>query len=159
MKKLLTVLVSVLMTLACSTMVFAEDNTTEVNYTVSESYEFTVPATTTIASDATVLTNGVAITKNSIAVGKKLQISVASTNSWNLKLVDGTDNDKLAYTASLDSSTWAAIANNAVVLEKAAGTIGSQNLYAKLTSAAGNETKAGTYKDTLTFTAAVVDAN
>ena len=159
MKKLLTVLVSVLMALTCTATVFADNNTTEVNYTVSESYEFTVPATTTISTDSTTLTNGVAITKNSIAVGKKLQIKVASTNSWNLKLVNGTDNDKLAYTASLDSSTWAALANDAVVLEKAAGTSGSQNLYAKLTSAAGNETKAGTYKDTLTFTAAVVDAN
>ena len=159
MRKLLTVLVSVLMVLTCTATVFADGNTTEVNYEVSESYEFTVPATTTISTDSTTLTNGVAITKNSIAVDKKLQIKVASTNSWNLKLVNGTDNDKLAYTASLDSSTWAALANDAVVLEKAAGTLGSQNLYAKLTNAAGNETKAGTYKDTLTFTAAVVDAN
>jgi len=159
MKKLLTVLVSVLMALTCTATVFADNNTTEVNYTVSESYEFTVPATTTIASDATVLTNGVAITKNSIAVGKKLQISVASTNSWNLKLVNGTDNDKLAYEASKDNTTWSALANNAVVLEKATGETGSQALYGKLTGSVGASTKAGVYKDTLTFTAAVVDAN
>ncbi|MDO4963608.1 MAG: hypothetical protein Q4E75_05915 [bacterium] len=128
----------------------ADTQTTDVEYVVAESYEWTVPAETVDADGGEL---AVSVTKNVIAANHSLVITVASQNSW--YLVDATEaTNKLAYTITPQGgSAW----NTDAILTVSAGTnTGSVTGIGAVTKAAVE--KAGTYKDVLTFTASV-DSN
>jgi hypothetical protein len=168
MKKLLVAMVAMLC--LCVVGVAADDTKdADVLYGVTESYDWSIHADinfgTDIADD-TVVGIGVdeedddaivSISNNRISHGKKLSISIASTNGFAMKTAD---NDSIAYTVnkgvSYDAS--AVLANNGVVLEVAAGIpSGEQALFFQMRTAATQI--AGNYSDTLTYTANIIPAN
>lgn len=159
MKKVLLISVLSLM-LSSSLPIFAanqeidQDETgpveTVVTYGVDSGYTVMIPADFTLTG-----TNAVEQTVSAkdvcIPSGTKLQVSMESDNysspNWNLVDEDDSSN-KIAYTISGSNGD---IASGSVVLEVTAGTTdgGSEELSFKINSPA---TKAGTYKDTLSFT-------
>lgn len=165
MKKMLTVLLSVLCVMSIACAAEPDTKTTNVSYEVTQAYEWTVPVGTIespIAMTATISELGdVTVTKCLIADGKKLDISIASED-WKVEYAE----DEVSYEISKSNTTWAALANDDIVLSVAAGkavkgsgddplvlaTAEVQKLYSKVT---GSPVKAGKYVDQLTFTAVV----
>ncbi|MBR0419249.1 MAG: hypothetical protein IJI66_08775 [Erysipelotrichaceae bacterium] len=142
-------------------------DTADVLYAVNEGYTWSIHADIDFGEDAGVNSyverlvdeNNddaiISVSRNIIAHGKKLQISIASANGFKVKTAA---NDELSYEVRKNNASGAALAANDSVLEVAAGTnTGSQALYFKLTTSAAAAEVAGNYSDTLTYTAAIVD--
>lgn len=121
----------------------------QLKYELASGYEWSVPSNTQTLITEYETIGDVAVTKCVLDVGKVLKITVASKNNFNVKLND----NSIAYTLSLTNG-GDALTNNATVVST--NTTKTQTLYGKLT---GEGAAAGTYTDTLTFTASVVDAN
>lgn len=109
------------------------------------SYTITIPATLTVANSGWNATDGISAT-GTLESGKKLTVTAASTNSWALKSGD----NSVGYTLTTAEA-------------------GSQTTSWEFTMLPGSSTlgiivddystkPAGTYQDTVTFTAAVEDA-
>ena len=169
MKKVLTIVATLLCAFCFIAPIKASEADTKdttVLYQVSESYEWGIHAAIDFGDDAgggqsvsrTVDDQNAAakvyVTKNVIEPGKKLNIAISSANNFALKsnanITGGT------YTVK-KSADGAALANNASVLEVAAGTnAGEQSLIFELTTAAVEIV--GNYSDSLTYTATIVNA-
>ena len=143
-------------------------DTADVLYAVNEGYTWSIHADIDFGEDAGInnfverLVDEneddaiIAVSKNIIAHGKKLSISIASANGFKVKTAL---NDELNYEVRKNNASGAALAANDPVLEVAAGTnTGSQPLYFKLTTTSATAEVAGNYSDTLTYTAAIIDA-
>lgn len=160
MKKLLTVMLSVLMLLVTSVSVFAEDTKdTNLTYTVTESYEWTQPSaiTFTTESSGTTQTGNLQVTKCIIANGKVLNIyAKGSGTSAAFTITDGSD--ALTYTLKAGDTS---VATGGKALTLAAGanltTLGTVTITFDLTDANAGK-KAGTFIGTCTFEAKVEDA-
>ncbi|MBR3250948.1 MAG: hypothetical protein IKF80_04505 [Erysipelotrichaceae bacterium] len=151
MKKILAVLL-VLMSLC--TFVGADDtHTTAVNYTPSEGYVWNVSAESVTLSSSAV-SMSVSAQEVRIESGKKLSISVASTNGW--KLMYSTD--EISYSLAKGAT---AVTNNMEILSVAAGAYSTTAVSQQLDFALGSTSSAlysESYTDTLTFTAEIVNA-
>ena len=158
MKKIFLAL-AMTMAIGSVATVFAADTTkeltndtgeTKVEYTMPQSYTIVIPVDFKLEAKGTTVTREVSARNVFIAYNKKLQVKVNSTNAseskWYLK---ETDDNKLEYSIESGDTT---IVKNDVVLEIAAGDTngGKSVLEFGLVS---DVTKAGTYQDTLTFTA------
>jgi len=165
MKKSVSLLLALVLAFAMVSTAFAVDNTVntqssskDVNVTVtydySENYIVTIPANFGIGPTEGQVT--VSASEVRLSLGKELNVKVASTNNWYLK-IGSAENPKIAYVLS-QSSNGTCIANNTAVLTVPAGIEGgakSETLYHKASTAA---IYAGTYTDTLTFTVSVDNA-
>ena len=108
------------------------------------SYTLTIPSTLTVANSAWNATDGISAT-GTLATGKKLTVTASSENSWALKQQDG--NETVSYTMKETSDGEAKTAWEFTTLPGSA-TLGID--------VADYSTKpAGTYQDTVTFTAKV----
>lgn len=148
--------VSILLGSALGTPVLAENTTTgstQVNYTVAESYSWTAPADiafTANSNGSEVKAGTVNVTKNTIGSGKTLKIGIASDQTFELTDTANSSN-KRTYTVK-DGST--ALSAGSEVLSVEAGTdTASKNLSIQLTSV-GTEV-AGTYSGTLRFVSTI----
>ena len=112
-------------------------------------YTLTIPSTLTVANSGWNATGGISAT-GTLASGKKLTVTASSTNSWALKSGDNSVGYKLA-TASTDTTattSWEFDSLSSSAATKPMGII-VENY---------DDKPAGTYTDTVTFTASVEDA-
>ena len=111
------------------------------------SYTLTIPSTLNVANSGWNATSGISAT-GTLATGKKLTVTASSANSWALKQQDGSET--VSYTMKETSDGAAKTAWEFTALPGSA-TLGID--------VADYSTKpAGTYQDTVTFTAKVEDA-
>ena len=112
------------------------------------SYTLTIPSTLTVANSGWNATGGISAT-GTLATGKKLTVTASSANSWALKSGDNSVGYKLA-TASTDTeatTSWEFTELSSTATKKDMGIIVED--YSSM--------PAGTYQDTVTFTASVED--
>ena len=110
-------------------------------------YTLTIPSTLNVANSGWNATDGISAT-GTLATGKKLTVTASSANSWALKQQDGSET--VGYTMKETSDGEAKTAWEFTTLPGSA-TLGID--------VADYSTKpAGTYTDTVTFTASVEDA-
>lgn len=112
------------------------------------SYTLTIPSTLNVANSGWNATSGISAT-GTLASGKKLTVTATSANSWALKQQDGSETVgyKLA-TASTDTeatTSWTFDSLSSTATKKAMGIIVEDY----------SSKPAGTYQDTVTFTAKV----
>ena len=110
------------------------------------SYTLTIPSTLTVADKGWNATDGISAT-GTLATGKKLTVTAESTNGW--KLVSGSNN--VGYTLTTASGGNQTTSWEFTTLDGTAQPMGIivENYDGK---------PAGTYTDTVTFTASVVSA-
>ncbi|RGU92516.1 hypothetical protein DWW31_12130 [Clostridium sp. AF15-17LB] len=131
-----------------------QTGSTEVQYGVEKKYTVTIPADFNITAAPTSQT----VKAESVIIehGKTLNIKISSNNykasSWYMKDEKDVSNE-LPYTISMNSSE---VKSNDPVLSVAAGTDKGQTELA-FSVDTKDVTKAGTYKDTLTFEVSVDD--
>ena len=111
------------------------------------SYTLTIPSTLNVANSGWNATSGISAT-GTLASGKKLTVTASSANSWALKQQDG--NETVSYTMKETSDGAAKTAWEFTALPGSA-TLG-------IDVADYSDKPAGTYQDTVTFTASVEDA-
>ena len=113
------------------------------------SYTLTIPSTLSVANSGWNATDGISAT-GTLASGKKLTVTASSANSWALKSGDNSVGYKLA-TASTDTeatTSWEFTELSSTATKKDMGIIVEDY----------SSKPAGTYQDTVTFTASVVSA-
>jgi len=113
------------------------------------SYTITIPSTLNVANSGWNATDGISAT-GTLESGKKLTVTVSSANSWALKSDDNSIGYKLA-TASSDTeatTSWEFTELSDTATTKPMGIIVEDY----------STKPAGTYQDTVTFTAKVEDA-
>ena len=111
------------------------------------SYTLTIPSTLNVANSGWNATDGISAT-GTLASGKKLTVTASSANSWALKQQDGSET--VSYTMKETSDGEAKTAWEFTALPGNA-TLG-------IDVADYTDKPAGTYQDTVTFTASVEDA-
>ena len=116
------------------------------------SYTLTIPSTLTVANSGWNATDGISAT-GTLASGKKLTVTAASANSWALKSGDNSVGYNLAtatgaYSSSATPASWAFTELSNTATTKSMGIIVDDY----------SSKPAGTYQDTVTFTAAVENA-
>jgi len=115
----------------------------------TSTYTLTIPSTLTVSGSGWNATEGISAT-GTLADGKKLTVTASSANSWALKSGDNSVGYKLA-TASTDTeatTSWEFTELSSTATKKDMGIIVED--YSSM--------PAGTYTDTVTFTAKVEDA-
>jgi len=149
MRKFLATALAVPMALSVFVPVLAEEpaNTKDVDiqYEVEQSYEWSVPSSIS-ADDGAV---EVKVTKNVIQAGKALKITVDSANNFVLKNTED-ETDTIEYSITANSKAWT---DGGTVLTVESGV--SSGSVIGSAAIVGTPTGAGTYKDTLTFTAKI----
>ena len=115
----------------------------------TSTYTLTIPSTLTVANSGWNATSGISAT-GTLASGKKLTVTATSGNNWALKSDDNSVGYKMA-TASTDTTattSWEFTELSNTATTKAMGIIVDDY----------STKPAGTYQDTVTFTAKVEDA-
>ena len=115
----------------------------------TSTYTLTIPSTLTVSGSGWNATDGISAT-GTLADGKKLTVTASSANGWALKSGDNSVGYKLA-TASTDTeatTSWEFTELSSTATKKDMGIIVED--YSSM--------PAGTYTDTVTFTASVEDA-
>ena len=154
MKKLSTIALAAAMaigTFGFSVPAKAADNSTD--------YTITIPATLTVAQSGWNATDGIKAQVKSgdtFDTSKKLTVTAESTNSWALKSGENTIGYNLAtatgtYSSTAEPASWAFSADE---LNETSGTNKAMGIIVDDYSSK----PAGTYQDTVTFTAKVEDA-
>lgn len=156
MKKLLSLTLIIAIVITMSVTAFASEikensatnsGSTNITYTVDNSYIVTIPDSMTIGTEATVSVSDVIL-----ADGYNLKVSVSSTqynDGWKLKNND----DYIGYTLKIDGTD---VDNNGNVLTARSGETPEKKLVTVLT---GTAKYSGRYTDTLTFTVGLIDSN
>lgn len=142
--------------MATAMPVMAESKTTTVSLTVEKpanTYTLSVPANTTLNSDgtATELTNGITITDGNLEDGKKLTVTASSGNNWKIK-ADGVSTG-IGYTLYSDAGTTKATSWEFSQAEANAANGTTKSVYAGIVADDAKNASAGTYSDTITFSA------
>lgn len=126
--------------------------TMDVTYGVESGYTVTIPGDLAL-TDATAKTANVSASNVMIEAGEILKVTISSTNyannNWNL-VAEGAAANKLPYTIKADGVS---VANGGTILSVADG-IGSDESVLSF-QLVDLPTRAGQYKDTLTFTVSV----
>ena len=154
MKKLFAILLAVALMATMSITTFAAENTTEVSFEVQPTYTITIPTTVSlekkVVEGVTTYENDYTITAEAgvrLKKGETIEVTVAS--DYKMETTEGAE---LTYTITKDGKAL----ENAVVAvfgtDKAAQT-------STIHIAAQDPDFAGNYKDTVTFTIAVVTTN
>lgn len=163
MKKLflVTVIVTILGSFGAVFAAGSLDNTNttgsiDITYSLGQSYTITIPETFSFTAQNTDVQKTVSASDVLINNETKLQVVISGANcaddKWYLEDVTDEDND-VEYTIKKDG---VALRDGDTVLEVTSGTqTSSQELVFNLNEGI---TKAGTYKDTLTFTSSIVAA-
>ena len=123
-------------------------------------YVLNVPATTIISSDgaSTKLSGGIKITDGDLADDKVVTVTATTTSGWKMSTNDEKITTKIVYglyaseTDSQKTTSWTFTQTEANATD---GT--TKEVYAKASADDLKSAKAGTYSDTITFTASVVD--
>ena len=118
-------------------------------------YTLTIPSTLTVANSGWNATGGISAT-GSLADGKKLTVTATSTNSWSLMSSSNSVGYNLAtatgtYSSSATPASWEF---SAAELNASGGTKKDMGIIVENY----DDKPAGTYQDTVTFTAAVENA-
>ena len=141
-KKTLALLLALVMVLslvpAMGIAAYADDTT----------YTLTIPSTLNVANAGWNATTGISAT-GTLATGKKLTVTASSANSWALKQQDGSET--VGYTMKETSDGAAKTAWEFTTLDGAAQGLG-------IVVEDCSSKPAGTYQDTVTFTAKVEDS-
>lgn len=121
-------------------------------YADDTSYILTIPSTLTVADKGWNATDGISAT-GTLATGKKLTVTASSANSWALKSGDNSVGYNLAtatgtYSSTAQPASWEFTELSSTAATKPMGII-VENY---------DDKPAGTYTDTVTFTASVVSA-
>lgn len=138
-----------------SANVGANTGETVVTYGTSEGFTVTIPADFNIDTATNKATADVKADDVMIAYGKTLNVKISGddyVDSWELIDTNAADNTLTYEIGTTEGGND--IVNNSVVLSVAAGNTSgaTETLYFEVID---NLTKAGTYKDTLTFTVSV----
>lgn len=139
----------------CAAALETTKNTT-VSYTVSDSYEWSVPSNLTLVDGAAELT--VEASSCVISTGKKLSITAVGNGTDGAFTVALGGGQTLGYTITVGNSADSLAVNGEVLAVNAGTTAGSAILKFKLAEDAA-ATMAGTYTGTVTYTASVVAQN
>ena len=117
--------------------------------TNTTSYTLTIPSALTVANSGWNATDGISAT-GTLASGKKLAVTASSANSWALKSGDNSVGYKLATasTATEATTSWTFDSLSSTATKKDMGIIVDDY----------SSKPAGTYQDTVTFTAKVESA-
>lgn len=167
MKKTISLLLVLVLMLAVAMPVFATEITTDatgsnagetvVTYGFSQSFLVVIPADFEISSSTKMATADIKASDVVLAYGKTLNVKISGhdyDDAWELIDVASADN-KLEYTIGTSEGAND-IVNNSVVLSVAAGDNWDsevvETMYFKVID---NNTTAGQYSDTLTFTVSV----
>lgn len=140
--------------------------TTDVKYSVSATYTWSVPTeidfttdksssdgTATVTTGTTGNSQSVKVTNNVIPNGKKVHIVLqGTTNTFKVKSVEGAE---LGYTVTVDKDATALKAGDKVLDVEAGTASGTAALTFKLTKASVE--KAGSYSDKITYEASIAD--
>lgn len=143
---------------------FADDNTKSANlkYQVTEGYEWSIHSEVDFGKDAgtnktvdgTMETNTVAVTKNIIGDGKKLNITVAGSGTTGAFTI-ANGNTVLAYDVAAGDQT---VLTGGTVLDVAAGTNKDSKVMTFTLHTTTDEAEvAGNYAGTVTYTAAIIN--
>ena len=147
-KKTLALLLALVMVLslvpAMGIAAYADDTST---------YTLTIPSTLTVADKGWNATGGISATGR-LAEGKKLTVTASSANSWSLKSGGNSVGYNLAtatgtYSSSATPASWEFTELSSTATTKPMGIIVEDY----------SSKPAGTYQDTVTFTASVVSAS
>jgi hypothetical protein len=152
-KKLLSLSIVFALLLMFVPVKASDTKTTDLSLTVSQTYEWSAPASITFTTNATNETKAgtVSVTSNVIPDGKKLVIKISSTEDF--KMTSGT-----AYRTYQVKKGSSVLAAGGTVLEVASGSnTGSQSLDFILQSVANPV--AGTFTGTCDFEASIVNAS
>ena len=165
MKKVVSLALALVLVLAMGIPAFAADNgiqggnTTEVKYTVSETYVVTIPSAVVFTGTTLTGTGDVSASNVVLVNGHKLVVKMASANGFNLKNEDSA----IAYTVKVGDSQTALSGSDAVEVlavtctnMEVASDTATLN-FATTTAAIGAATAAGDHTDTLTFSCEVAD--
>lgn len=137
-----------------------QTHNTDVTLTIEDmAYILTIPSNTALATDGTTtaLTNGLTVSNGKLALGRRLDITVSSGNSWKLKNETATTNKEISYAlyanaTDLNSNTlWSFTRDEANTANP--GT--TKQIYAAPKVNEVYLAEAGTYKDVITFTAEI----
>lgn len=123
---------------------------TTVSMTVSPTYTVTIPTAVTLTSGTAGYTGAGEISTTGavrIAYGKKIYVTVVSTNAFNLK---SAENALQPYTMQAGGNTITAQSNQVAAFE-----VNENAQKAELTYSAEEPAYSGTFTDLLTFTIAV----
>ena len=122
----------------------------------TSTYSITIPSTLDVSGAGyTQLTGG--ITANGSNISGKLTVSAESAHTWNLQ--ETTDSSKKVPYKLTSNSTGDPTEKTKWEFTPTDGTInGSENVYVYIAETDYNNAAAGTYTDTVTFTASVEDA-
>ncbi len=115
-------------------------------------YTLTIPSTLTVANSGWNATDGISAT-GSLASGKKLSVTAASANSWSLK----SGNNSVGYNLAATTGTYNSSATPASWEFTTLGTTAATQPMGIIVEDYSTK-PAGTYQDTVTFTASVEDA-
>lgn len=175
MKKIFCMLLVCIMMGLFITPVFAIDgdgtNTTDVEYVVEGSYTWSVPAKITVGTPTHKGGGDILITSNNLDSGKgifiRLEQSTNYNNGFNLKKVG--DNTYYPYVLEICDDgytddgtaieTEPTTINPISIIRTTSHDANIARLVAYFASDDDKPTAAGTYTDTLTFTASTYDAN
>ena len=120
------------------------------------SYTLTIPSTLNVANSGWNATSGISAT-GTLADGKKLTVTASSANSWVLKSGDNSVGYNLATATGTYSSSATPASWEFTAAEVAAS--GGTNKGMGIIVEDYSSKPAGTYQDTVTFTASVVSAS
>ena len=156
-KILAAVMAVSLMVPATGVGVLAENKETTITYTVSEAYEWSVPATIEFTSSKKTVTHqaesGVKVTSCLIGAGKVLNIKIPSGATFQIKDNEGSGNNAMTYKVYKGTSTSdTELSAGSIVLSVSSGQTDSTAITYVLQD---NPAYAGSYKGTLTYTSSV----
>ena len=122
-------------------------------------YTLTIPATLTVANSGWNATTGITAnnTTNDFDTGKKLTVTAVSTNNWTLKSGDNSIGYNLATATGIYNSTAEPASWEFTAAELNAASGGTNKPMGIIVEEYSSK-PAGTYTDTVTFTASVVSA-
>ena len=182
MRKIIAIILAVVMLAAMSIPAFAKtladesnsdkSDTVPVTYTSSQGYEVEIPNEFALTDeDADGIANGsgtVTAKKAKLGNGKKLIVTVASANNTNMvdgynwKLVEAAGADPIGYTIAVENTTNGGVTTDALtqggqVLTYTSNAAKWANKVSTMNITTAYSNQAGTFSDTLTFTASVVN--
>ena len=164
MKKILSIIIIVAMTLGLPIYSLASEETTttqdtqeqsgntNIDYTMEETYTMIFPANVTFTDTETSIDRGLQVSDVVLREGSSLNVNVASLNGFQMKNGEGS----IAYQLVVNNNDDRPIKHNSNVLTVLAG---EKSGWAILTFTTeldkSNALYAGRYSDTLTFTVSI----
>ena len=164
MKKIISVIMIVLMTLGVPIYSLASEETatpqdsweksgnTNIDYNMEETYTVTFPASVTFTDNETSIDRGLQVTDVVLREGSSLHVNVASLNDFQMKNGEGS----IAYQLIVNNNDDKPVQHNSTVLTVIAGEktgLAILTFTTKLDKS--NASFAGRYSDTLTFTVSI----